>query len=208
MVEMQKDCRNNPCQRFGSKLNLNVHLHVLALDGAYSFERDKARFHRAGAPRPGELEAVLTTVITRVTHTLLRAGVLVCWCAGGRSRASLSGLGDGLALRATGRRSNTICHRRRPSSQSRHDALARPAAGGWAEWREAPVVPVTVCPSNRTVPPVVGSRATSVRASVDLPQPDSPTNPNVSARPTVRLTRSTAFTTARGAPLNQLPPNS
>jgi hypothetical protein len=33
---MQKDCRNNPCQRFGSKLNLNLHLHVLALDGAYS----------------------------------------------------------------------------------------------------------------------------------------------------------------------------
>jgi len=30
-------------QRFGSKLNLNVHLHVLALDGAYSFKHAKAR---------------------------------------------------------------------------------------------------------------------------------------------------------------------
>ena len=64
-------------QRFGSKLNLNVHLHVLALDGAYTFEHGKARFHRAPAPRPGELGALLSTLITRVTRTLVRAGVLV-----------------------------------------------------------------------------------------------------------------------------------
>jgi len=64
-------------QRFGSKLNLNVHLHVLALDGAYSFNHGKARFRRAGGLRPEELEALLTTVITRVTRTLVRAGVLV-----------------------------------------------------------------------------------------------------------------------------------
>jgi hypothetical protein len=77
MVEMQKDCRNNPCQRFGSKLNLNVHLHVLAPDGAYRFEHGKARFHGARGVRPVELEALLTTIITRVTRTLVRAGVLV-----------------------------------------------------------------------------------------------------------------------------------
>ena len=64
-------------QRFGSKLNLNVHLPVLALDGAYTFEHGKAHFHRAAAPRPGELEALLSTLITRVTRTLVRAGVLV-----------------------------------------------------------------------------------------------------------------------------------
>ena len=64
-------------QRFGSKLNLNVHLHVLALDGAYSFEHGKARFDRAPAPRQGELEALLATLITRITRTLVRAGVLV-----------------------------------------------------------------------------------------------------------------------------------
>lgn len=28
-------------QRFGSALDLNVHLHLLALDGAYSFERKR-----------------------------------------------------------------------------------------------------------------------------------------------------------------------
>jgi hypothetical protein len=64
-------------QRFGSKLNLNVHLHVLALDGAYTFEHGKARFHRAPAPRPGQLEALLSTLITRITRTLVRAGVLI-----------------------------------------------------------------------------------------------------------------------------------
>ena len=58
------------------KLNLNVYLHVLALDGAYSFEHGKARFDRAPAPRPGELEALPSTLITRITRTLVRAGVL------------------------------------------------------------------------------------------------------------------------------------
>ena len=41
------------------------------------FEHGKARFHRAPAPRPGELEALLSTLITRVTRTLVRADVLV-----------------------------------------------------------------------------------------------------------------------------------
>jgi hypothetical protein len=36
----------------------------------------KGRFHQAGAPRPEALDALLTTVITRVTRTLVRAGVL------------------------------------------------------------------------------------------------------------------------------------
>jgi hypothetical protein len=43
----------------------------------YSFKHGKARFHRAGGLRPEELEALLRTVITRVTRTLVRAGVLV-----------------------------------------------------------------------------------------------------------------------------------
>lgn len=34
-------------QRFGSALNLNIHLHMLFLDGAYQFGGNKARFHRA-----------------------------------------------------------------------------------------------------------------------------------------------------------------
>jgi hypothetical protein len=64
-------------QRFGSKLNLNVHLYVLALDGAFSFKHGKARFHQAEALRPETLDTLLTTIVTRVTHTLVRASVLV-----------------------------------------------------------------------------------------------------------------------------------
>ena len=64
-------------QRYGSKLNLNVHLHLLALDGVYTFEHGRAHLHRARAPYPGELEALLDTLIRRITRTLVRAGVLV-----------------------------------------------------------------------------------------------------------------------------------
>ena len=64
-------------QRFGSKLNLNVHLHLLVPDGAYTFEHRKPHFHRAPAPGPDELKALLDTLIRRITRTLVRAGVLV-----------------------------------------------------------------------------------------------------------------------------------
>jgi hypothetical protein len=64
-------------QRFGSALNLNVHLHLLALDGAHSFERERQRFHRTPAPSQAELERLLRTLIRRITRTLLRARALV-----------------------------------------------------------------------------------------------------------------------------------
>jgi ribosomal protein S27E len=64
-------------QRFGSALNLNVHLHLLALDGAYSFEHKRARFHRTPAPSQAELERLLSTLIRRITRTLLRSGALI-----------------------------------------------------------------------------------------------------------------------------------
>ena len=45
------------------------------------------------------------------------------------------------------------------------------------------------------MPPLVGSiRRRTVRATVDLPQPDSPTRPSVSPSPIVKLTPSTACT--------------
>ncbi len=77
MAGMQKDCRNNPCQRFGSAPNLNIHLHMLVLDGAYTFTHDRARFHHAPAPSDAELVRLLDTLIRRITRTLVRAGVLV-----------------------------------------------------------------------------------------------------------------------------------
>jgi hypothetical protein len=64
-------------QRFGSNLGLNIHLHMLVPDGAYSFEQDRPRCHRAPAPSHEELQRVLDALIGRITRTLVRAGVLV-----------------------------------------------------------------------------------------------------------------------------------
>ena len=60
-------------QRLGSALNLNIHLHLLVLDGGYSFAHDRARFHRAPAPLQAELERLLDTLIARITRTLVAA---------------------------------------------------------------------------------------------------------------------------------------
>jgi hypothetical protein len=36
------------CQRFGSAVNLNVHAHMLILDGVYTLEQNGPRIHRLG----------------------------------------------------------------------------------------------------------------------------------------------------------------
>ena len=64
-------------QRFASNLGLNVHLHMLAPDGAYTFEHGRPRFHRIPAPSHQDLQRLLDTLILRITRTLLRAGALV-----------------------------------------------------------------------------------------------------------------------------------
>jgi hypothetical protein len=58
-------------QRFGSALNLNVHLHMLILDGVYTLERNGPRFHRVGAPDARSLER-LCRYITRPALCLER----------------------------------------------------------------------------------------------------------------------------------------
>ncbi len=64
-------------QRFGSALNLNIHFHMLCLDGAYSFDRERPRFHRAPRPTPAALVRLLHTISTRVARLLERQGLLV-----------------------------------------------------------------------------------------------------------------------------------
>lgn len=64
-------------QRFGSALNLNVHLHILVLDGAYTFDGERPRFHRAARPTVSELDCLLDTLIRRIMRTLVRSGALV-----------------------------------------------------------------------------------------------------------------------------------
>jgi len=56
---------------------LNVHIHILALDGVYTFRGERPRFHRATPPAAEELERLLDTLICRTslysTHGALLA---------------------------------------------------------------------------------------------------------------------------------------
>src|SRR5207302_2778826 len=62
-------------------------------------------------------------------------------------------------------------------------------------------------PSKRASPAVGRSRRSSSRASVDFPQPDSPTSPSVSPRATSKLTPSTARTAPVARPKTDPPPS-
>jgi len=64
-------------QRFGSALNLNVHLHMLFLDGAYTFSGRGPSFHRARRPTDTELAQLLDTLSWRIVRVLERRGLLI-----------------------------------------------------------------------------------------------------------------------------------
>jgi hypothetical protein len=78
-------------QRFGSALNLNVHFHMLYLDGVYAEDAyGKVRFHRIKAPTVDELGALVHRISQRVARFLERRGFLEsdeddCMDAGGRA---------------------------------------------------------------------------------------------------------------------------
>jgi len=60
-------------QRFGSALNLNVHLHLVVLDGVYVERADGSlRWHRVQAPTTAEVERLLERVGRRVEAWLAR----------------------------------------------------------------------------------------------------------------------------------------
>lgn len=65
-------------QRFGSALNLNIHFHILFLDGVYA-EDDygKTRFHQIKAPTKSELNVLAHRISQRVAGFLEREGLLV-----------------------------------------------------------------------------------------------------------------------------------
>ena len=64
-------------QRFGSALNLNIHFHMLLLDGAYDFKGRRPTFRRAPRPTRAELTKLLRTIGQRVARLLERLGPLV-----------------------------------------------------------------------------------------------------------------------------------
>ncbi len=64
-------------QRFGSALNLNIHFHMLLLDGVYAVDGyGKMRFHRVKAPELKELTKLVHTISLRVARFLERRGLL------------------------------------------------------------------------------------------------------------------------------------
>jgi len=64
-------------QRFGSALNLNIHFHMLFLDGGYiETKYGKIRFQRTNAPQQQELTELVHTISHRVAGFLEREGIL------------------------------------------------------------------------------------------------------------------------------------
>jgi len=65
-------------QRFGSALNLNIHFHILFLDGVYigGANGHPMRFLKVKAPTKGELTRLTQTIAQRVGRYLERQGLL------------------------------------------------------------------------------------------------------------------------------------
>ena len=64
-------------QRFGSALNLNIHFHMLFLDGVYVDDvNGDTRFRRVNAPTSAELTQLSRTIAHRVGRYLERQGLL------------------------------------------------------------------------------------------------------------------------------------
>jgi ribosomal protein S27E len=64
-------------QRFGSALNLNVHFHMLFLDGVYRVDgADPPVFHPVAAPGANDLQALVERIAARVGRMLERRGVV------------------------------------------------------------------------------------------------------------------------------------
>ncbi len=64
-------------QRFGSALNLNIHFHILFLDGVYVTSGERLTFRRLPSPTVAELEKLVHVIRQRVGRALERQGLLV-----------------------------------------------------------------------------------------------------------------------------------
>jgi hypothetical protein len=61
-------------QYFGSAANLNIHFHILFLEGSY--EKGGTNFFRVNAPTDAEVEKLLSNIVARVKRFLKRKGYL------------------------------------------------------------------------------------------------------------------------------------
>lgn len=62
-------------QRFGSALNLNIHFHMIVLDGAFLVGTEPPVFRRLMAPSEAELQALLERLAERIGRALERQGL-------------------------------------------------------------------------------------------------------------------------------------
>jgi hypothetical protein len=74
-------------QRFGSALSLNVHFHMVVLDGAYFVVTEPPVFRRIAPPGEAELPALVERLAERIGGPLERHGVLRSGCREQLSRA-------------------------------------------------------------------------------------------------------------------------
>lgn len=65
-------------QRFGSALNLNIHFHMLFLDGVYVTTRERLTFRRIPPPTVAALEALVRVISKRVGRALECLGLHGC----------------------------------------------------------------------------------------------------------------------------------
>jgi ribosomal protein S27E len=64
-------------QRFGSALNLNIHFHMLLLDGVYRVDGTGAPvFRQSAAPSAPDLQALLERIALRIGQTLEKRGLI------------------------------------------------------------------------------------------------------------------------------------
>ncbi len=63
-------------QRFGSALNLNVHFHMLFLDGVYVAREGRLHFNRVKAPTVEELNILVQRISVRIARMLERRGLI------------------------------------------------------------------------------------------------------------------------------------
>jgi Zn-finger nucleic acid-binding protein len=63
-------------QRFGSSVNLHVHVHAALSDGCFSFEGGALRYHPAPLPSAVDLADLLLVLRKRIFRRLLRLGAL------------------------------------------------------------------------------------------------------------------------------------
>src|SRR5690606_12474460 len=63
-------------QRFGSALNLNIHFHMLCLDGAFLTGTDPPVFRRIAPPTRQELQALVERIADRIGRALERRGLI------------------------------------------------------------------------------------------------------------------------------------